>query len=392
MSVPSFASRNAVLKPLLLAMTLGLLSSAPVQAVPPVTPPVRGDVSAAAEAEEGAPKKKTSPARIVPLRMRDGLRFDPPRFSALPGELLELQIENADSTGMTHNFLLLKPGRREEVVKQALDLGEQGPAKGFVPASSDVLFSAPLLAREAITSLTVKMPEAPGIYPYVCTFPGHGLVMYGAVYVGVTMPELVADTNVPPTSLDAAVPGAGRRPFVQRIFMPDCGPAAIAVALKGNQNFCWDAGECRLRYAWQGSFIDAGEYWAGKGGQLAKVPAPVWWRAGTEGLALRVGSPRGAKPTTKFLGYALNQDGPEFHYRIGAVEIFEQILPAKQRPGLTIHYRVPAAPADVFYDIAPEEKDSWANSAGQWDGPTLHLTAVQAADFSLTFSTPLCRP
>ena len=45
-------------------------------------------------------------------------------------------------------------------------------------------------------------------------------------------------------------------PVVYRTFMPGASPAAFAVALPGNQFYCWDAGECRLRYVWtKGGFI-----------------------------------------------------------------------------------------------------------------------------------------
>jgi len=45
-------------------------------------------------------------------------------------------------------------------------------------------------------------------------------------------------------------------PVVYRTFMPGASPAAFAVALPGNQYYCWDAGESRLRYVWsKGGFI-----------------------------------------------------------------------------------------------------------------------------------------
>ena len=53
-----------------------------------------------------------------------------------------------------------------------------------------------------------------------------------------------------------ASPSMRRRPLIQRIFMPEAGPAAIAVAVNDELHFCWDAGECRLRYIWKGDFID----------------------------------------------------------------------------------------------------------------------------------------
>ena len=66
-----------------------------------------------------------------------------------------------------------------------------------------------------------------------------------------------------------------RRPLVQRIFMPDAGPAAIAVAANDEWHFCWDAGPCRLRYVWKGDFIDEWPVWRGNGDAYAKVRGQV---------------------------------------------------------------------------------------------------------------------
>ena len=84
--------------------------------------------------------------------------------------------------------------------------------------------------------------------------------MYGALYVDSEFPErLIDDPNVPQIVREAlaensAADAKAERPNVVRAFLPDAGPAAIAVALPGDQNFCWDAGNCRLRYLWSGEF------------------------------------------------------------------------------------------------------------------------------------------
>jgi hypothetical protein len=44
--------------------------------------------------------------------------------------------------------------------------------------------------------------------------------------------------------------------MMYRMFMPGASPAAIAVALPGQDSLCWDAGQCRFRYAWSGGFVD----------------------------------------------------------------------------------------------------------------------------------------
>jgi azurin len=298
-----------------------------------------------AAASAWAQAKAPPNPRAVYLAMRDGLRFDPPRFTARPGEWLELQIENGDTTHQPHNFLLLAPGTRTAVTEAALALATTaGAGQDFVPAHPAILFRSALLAPERQQTLVFRVPTEPGVYPYLCTVPGHSAVMYGALYAGVPMPPLAEDKDIPPLATQGVIPGGGKRPFVQRMFMPEAGPAAIAVALPGEQNFCWDAGACRLRYAWRGPFIDAGEHWRGKGAELARLPAEPWWRAAD--FPLRLGMADGAPPEVRFLGYRLGADGPEFHYRADGVEVFEQITPSGD--GLAVRFRFAPPDAAVF--------------------------------------------
>ena len=358
-------------------------------------------VSALPAADSTAParepkKKAAAPAarkaRTVKLFMRDGLRFEPPRFEAQPGEELALEIENGDATDMAHNFLLLKPGTREAVIAQALALAEQGPARDWVPEHAAILLHTRLLNANGVSTLKVRVPEAAGVYPYVCTFPGHGMLMYGAIYAGVPLPALADDRNLPPNAAQGVIAGGGRRPFAQRVFMPESGPAAIAVALTGSQNVCWDAGECRLRYAWQGAFIDATENWAGNGSKLAALSAAPWWQAPKGEFPLRIGAAGADRPEVKFLGYGLTAAGPEFRYRVGDTEVFEQVLPRAGAPGLTVRLRIPGARGTVFYRAVSDANVQWSSSAGTWDGAVLTLTPAQAADVTLTLTSALCKP
>jgi azurin len=330
--------------------------------------------------------------RAVSVTMRDGLRFSPPRFSASPGEEISLEINNGDTTDLSHNFVLLKPGTREVVLQQALALGERGPQLGFVPESDAVLWNSPLLPVDGVSKVVFRIPDQPGIYPYVCTFPGHGMVMYGAIYVGVPMPELEKDTNIPPSSSQSLIAGGGRRPFIQRIFMPNSGPAAIAVALHGSQNVCWDAGECRLRYAWQGTFIDASENWRGNGNILAKLPSAAWWSAPRGEFPLRFGGRDSSVPTVRFLGYRPMPDGVEFHYRADGLEVFERVLSAREQPGISLHFRILGATLPVFFrgPVGPDSR--WLTSKGTVIADTLELTPVQAANFAVTLASALCKP
>jgi len=336
---------------------------------------------------EDAPAPKTRAFKLV---MSDGLRFSPARVSAESGEKLTFKIDNVDSADLAHNFVVIKPGTRSAVVALSLAQGADAPARDFVPASADILGSSKLLPAGNAAVVTVQLPDEKGIYPYVCTFPGHGLMMFGAIYASVPMPPLAADTNLPPNVAAALATGGGKRPFVQRIFMPDAGPSAIAVALRGSQNFCWDAGECRLRYAWQGAFIDGNDHWLSNGLKRAVVPAAPWWRASRGGFPWRLGQADAAAPMVKFLGYAMDADGPEFRYTINGVEVIEKITPRTDAPGLAVHLHVRAASGLVFFRAFGEPGGTWRSTAGRWEGDVLVLTPAEAADVSLTLTTPLC--
>ncbi len=49
--------------------------------------------------------------------------------------------------------------------------------------SSKILLASTLLQPRASEKLSFNAPSEPGVYPYVCTYPGHWRRMYGALYV-----------------------------------------------------------------------------------------------------------------------------------------------------------------------------------------------------------------
>src|SRR5690606_12611915 len=125
----------------------------------------------------------------------------------------------------------------------------------------------PVISPGEKHAVSFVAPTETGAYPYVCTYPGHGLLMYGVMYVTTEeMPPLETDPNVPKTHRDDASGHAGHvsmqrldskpTPYLYRTFIDDIGPAAIAVRLTTNFSYAWDAVECRFRYAWEGGFLN----------------------------------------------------------------------------------------------------------------------------------------
>ena len=99
------------------------------------------------------------------------------------GKPMEFVLENTDL--MPHNFVLVQPGALEEIgLYSEAHSQEPGFAKrDFVPPSNKVLLASKLMQPRDSQRLSFTAPTEPGVYPYVCTYPGHWRRMYGALYV-----------------------------------------------------------------------------------------------------------------------------------------------------------------------------------------------------------------
>jgi azurin len=58
-----------------------------------------------------------------------------------------------------------------------------GAKMNYVPKIPEVLKATPLINPGGKYTLTIKLPDVPGDYPYVCTFPGHWRLMNGILRV-----------------------------------------------------------------------------------------------------------------------------------------------------------------------------------------------------------------
>ena len=109
------------------------------------------------------------------------MKYDLNEFTVKPGKKIKLIFANPDF--MPHNLVFTKPNKADSVAQQALTLGAKGFAMAFVPESSDVLWATKLVDNGKEEELTFTSPEKTGDYPYVCTFPGHHILMRGVMKV-----------------------------------------------------------------------------------------------------------------------------------------------------------------------------------------------------------------
>jgi plastocyanin len=117
---------------------------------------------------------KTIPERLL---------FDVREFKVAPGAPVKLVFENPDVT--PHNLLIVQTGAADEVGLAGNEMAKtpDGFAKGFIPDSPKILHKTKMLNQGDREVLRFTAPKEKGRYPYICTFPGHWLVMKGEMIV-----------------------------------------------------------------------------------------------------------------------------------------------------------------------------------------------------------------
>jgi putative heme-binding domain-containing protein len=123
----------------------------------------------------------------------DQMLFDKDRLVVQAGKPVEVLFENSDL--MPHNFVVTRPGSLEEVGLLAESTATQPGAleRNYVPQTDKVLFGTRLLQPRDSQKLAFNAPSQAGVYPYVCTYPGHWRRMYGALYVVDDLDDYLAD-------------------------------------------------------------------------------------------------------------------------------------------------------------------------------------------------------
>jgi azurin len=124
---------------------------------------------------------KEGPDQTITIGTLPGMQFDNKEVVIKAGSKIKWTLNNPDD--MMHNLLIVAPGKIDEVAQMAIDLGLQGQEKGYVPESDWVLYHTNLLPPHSSDVIYFVAPEEPGDYPFVCTFPGHALLMRGIIKV-----------------------------------------------------------------------------------------------------------------------------------------------------------------------------------------------------------------
>lgn len=138
--------------------------------------------AAKSKAERKFDKQKnlaTVKISCIPERMM----FTVKEFKVKRSQPVRLIFDNPDVT--QHNLVIVKPGAVEEIgnASNLMAADKNGEAKHFIPPSKKILHHTKLLKEHEKETLRFKAPKEPGTYPYLCTYPGHWVIMQGVMIV-----------------------------------------------------------------------------------------------------------------------------------------------------------------------------------------------------------------
>ena len=123
----------------------------------------------------------SQPAEIRISSVADTMAFDVGSVTVKAGQAVNLTLKNnATSPVLPHNWVLVKPGTEAAVAERGLGAGESA---GYIQAhDADVLASTALARPGTSVELKFTAPAA-GTYPFICTVPGHYMMMKGVLIV-----------------------------------------------------------------------------------------------------------------------------------------------------------------------------------------------------------------
>jgi len=145
--------------------------------------PILLDLQASAKSPPNPWRTRIPKARPITLKADKNLTFTLRSFSVRAGEPIKITFANPDV--VPHNWVLVKPGALERVgdLANRLIADPDAAVRHYVPKSPDVLLYTDVVPPQDSFSIYFRAPVEKGRYPYLCTFPGHWMVMNGQMVV-----------------------------------------------------------------------------------------------------------------------------------------------------------------------------------------------------------------
>jgi len=122
------------------------------------------------------------PARLIALIGTDQMKFNLAEIPAKPGERVRVRLTTVSqmpAAAMSHNFILFKAGTTAGQLLRFVEAAATAATTAYVPADPAlqelIVAHTELAGGGQSVEVTFVVPNAPGDYPFICSFPGHFL-------------------------------------------------------------------------------------------------------------------------------------------------------------------------------------------------------------------------
>lgn len=145
--------------------------------------PILKDMALSVERVPNPFERPIKNTRQLILATGKNLTYESRTIHVHAGEPIEFTLVNPDV--VPHNWALATPGSLSRVGNLANHLvaDPEAAARQYIPKTDDVLFYTDVVPPGGRFTIYFSAPEKPGRYPYLCTFPGHWMVMNGEMIV-----------------------------------------------------------------------------------------------------------------------------------------------------------------------------------------------------------------
>ena len=118
----------------------------------------------------------------IVLNSYDNMMYDKKTIEVKYGKNIRLTLNHKGKIGkefMGHNFVLLKKGVNVDEFAKKATLAK---SNDYIPNSDETIAFTKMLGGGESTTISFMAPDA-GTYTYICSFPGHYMIMRGELIV-----------------------------------------------------------------------------------------------------------------------------------------------------------------------------------------------------------------
>ncbi len=146
-------------------------------------PPMLADLHRSTKTTPNPWGKRIGGTKNITIKTGSNLSYQTKTVRVKAGQAIEFTLMNPDV--VPHNWVLVQPGALRTVGEKSnyLIADPDGIAKQYVPKTPEVIAYTNIVFPGDEFTIYFRAPKKPGRYPFLCTFPGHWLVMNGEMIV-----------------------------------------------------------------------------------------------------------------------------------------------------------------------------------------------------------------